>query len=396
MKLFLPLISGVVASVLVGWQPQSKQASVIYIGGNSSGYLSPCGCVKPMTGGIRRKATYLRQNRLANDLYVELGPFVKDTLRQSQLKLDTLAEFGASANVDAMGLTAKDLAFDPAILAASNSLSKNKFIQSQTAGVNTIISTKGWTIGSLSPARGGLQQAWRMLEVEADGEPILVMFDGDEAAATAFAANRPGLQVVCYPSLAPEARNVGGVMVVGTGERGKFVGRLDLVAKKYRSIALTPEYADDPAVSRIYRRYLDRVTGENLIALEPRAAAKAFAGSRACQPCHTKIYDQWTKTGHGKAFVTLKKDAHDFDPDCVKCHVVGLDKVTGFKSEKLTPQLQHVGCESCHGPSRDHAKKPKVYKSAPATEKSCASCHVPDHSPAFSFDSYWKKIKHGK
>ena len=31
---------------------------------------------------------------------------------------------------------------------------------------------------------------------------------------------------------------------------------------------------------------------------------------------------------------------------------------------------------------------PKVGK------ESCMTCHVPDHSPTFDYESYWEKIKH--
>ncbi|MBL8048801.1 MAG: hypothetical protein JNJ45_08970 [Chthonomonas sp.] len=396
MKLGVVVLGLAALAAALGWRPAAPAATVIWIGGNTSGYLEPCGCVKPMTGGIRRKATLLRQQRGADDLTVELGPFIKDPLRQSQLKLDAMAEFGRAAQVDAMGLMAGDMKLDGPVLAAANSLSGGRFVQSQSTAVTQIQEAKGWTIGAISPRLGDPGTAWTQLSSAAGENPILVMFDGDLEAASAFAANRTGLKVVCYPSSSPEAKNVGGVMVVGTGERGKYVGRLDLTAKRYKSFALGPEFADDSAVSRVMARYLARVKGENLIAQEPRSHAAAFAGSKACAPCHTKIVDQWTKTGHGKAFVTLQKEQHDFDPDCVKCHVVGKDKTTGFVSVAKTPQLQHVGCESCHGPARDHAKKPKVYKLAKAGPQSCQTCHVPDHSPAFNFDSYWQKIKHGR
>ena len=96
-----------------------------------------------------------------------------------------------------------------------------------------------------------------------------------------------------------------------------------------------------------------------------------FAGNAACASCHTRATQVWKHSLHAKALETLQKRAHDRDPDCLPCHVVGLSSRNGYRSPKLTPQLAFVGCESCHGSGADHAKDPFV-RLGKVGEKACS------------------------
>src|SRR5262249_33864339 len=57
--------------------------------------------------------------------------------------------------------------------------------------------------------------------------------------------------------------------------------------------------------------------------------------------------------------VAKRPTLRQFDPECVVCHNVGFGYDTGYRNEKDTPNLRHVGCESCHGPGSAHAADPK-------------------------------------
>jgi hypothetical protein len=85
---------------------------------------------------------------------------------------------------------------------------------------------------------------------------------------------------------------------------------------------------------------------------------------------------------------------HQRDPDCVGCHVVGLEYQGGFRSAALTPQLENVGCENCHQAAARHAASPATNPLRKVGEAACAVCHVPDHSPGFDFTRFWAKIRH--
>ncbi len=135
-----------------------------------------------------------------------------------------------------------------------------------------------------------------------------------------------------------------------------------------------------------------------------RKAATRFAGAETCAACHVAQQKIWAASRHARALPTLKKVGKQFDPECLACHVAGLNK-GGFLSMGLTPQLAGVQCENCHGPARAHALNPKANRpgldprrgagrSARSGESVCRSCHVGSHSPNFAFERYWPKIKH--
>jgi hypothetical protein len=189
----------------------------------------------------------------------------------------------------------------------------------------------------------------------------------------------------------------GGATFVTVGDQCRFVGRIELRRGKwtgFKLFELGPEYASDSTAVEAYRGYLKRVTAENLLDQVPRAqGGVAFVGSEACRSCHTKEFEAWEKTLHADAYRTLQKTGNDRDPECVGCHVVGLNHESGFSAVEKTPSMASVGCESCHGPASTHLADPYAsYKSE--GEKACRTCHNSSHSPKFSFAEYWEKIKH--
>ncbi len=123
-----------------------------------------------------------------------------------------------------------------------------------------------------------------------------------------------------------------------------------------------------------------------------------YLGAIVCQGCHEAAYKSWQKSKHHTALFTLQaKDKHEV-LECVICHSLGADKKGGFVSLEKSPQFAHVQCESCHGPRKDHVKnpvKPKSKKTLLEFKPICETCHNPTHSPDFSFEVYWQRIKHG-
>ena len=133
-----------------------------------------------------------------------------------------------------------------------------------------------------------------------------------------------------------------------------------------------------------------------------------FVGQAACTACHQQADALWQASRHAKAIKTLERVGKQYDPECLACHVLGLEQ-GGFLSAELTPQFANVQCENCHGPSRAHAAQIKLPPGpppgAPAPgagqptsqrpgEATCRTCHVGSHSPKFDFAIYWPKIVH--
>lgn len=116
-----------------------------------------------------------------------------------------------------------------------------------------------------------------------------------------------------------------------------------------------------------------------LLKSAPEAKVSSYVGDKACRDCHKNEYNSWSKTGHAKSFETLKKTNEQTTVRCLRCHTTGYGKASGFIDEDNTPYLKEVGCESCHGPGRDHvdASPDKKLSSLTGITKDCPTCSIP-------------------
>lgn len=419
MKLFL--LCGGLATIAFGWVGQKAGGDdvVVIVGGDVHGYLSPCGCTKPMMGGIRRRATAIRNMTSGKRaLVLENGGLVGNVARQDEMKAETLAEALRFIQVDAIHLTTAEGALGRGMVEALARLSGSKVTSASVENTRAMpvapfIVADGFLIGGVTVDAGPLarhledhpvlvQDAVEGLASQASKRklPLVLMVGGGEADARAVASLAPQAKLIVYsstgdPPKAPIA--VGDQMLVTPGEHGKSFVRLWYAQGKFQAygvVTLTPEFTDDAKVVSVYRRYLDRVRDERLLEKLPRTKGQAFAGNATCGTCHSEAMLAWEKSRHAGALHTLEIEGHDRDPDCTGCHVVGLDSEKGFRSRLLTPHLTDVGCESCHGAGANHSVDPAKFPMPKAGEASCRPCHVKDHSPEFDFATYWKKIEH--
>ena len=123
-------------------------------------------------------------------------------------------------------------------------------------------------------------------------------------------------------------------------------------------------------------------------------ASYRIAGSESCAKCHVADAQAWHASRHSHAWEVLVAKHAQFDPFCQQCHTTGYGYDGGFDSAGKTPQLVHVGCENCHGPSAVHVANPKIKTPFLAAER-CTKCHDHENSPQFAYDKYWPKIRHG-
>lgn len=339
---------------------------------------------------------------------METGPLTTGVARQDELKAETLAESFRRAGVNILALAEADYRLGPGVLASVDRLSGARLLGGRAVeGVEVLRSrAQGpWIFvwdGQGSVDDGAVEREVRF-QIEAEADVILVT-EGDEARGIAwaetFAAEGKALAAVVYRGTgnpSPTARRVGGTVIVSPGPQGRHVLRLNWNGARfvgYEAIALGPEVGDDEEAARFYRRYQGRLKSERLLEAIPRRVTAAFAGSQACASCHGREYEIWQKSRHADALATLERIGSDWDPDCVSCHVVGLESTKGFQAREKTPHLTDVGCESCHGPGAQHVKKPAEAPMPKIGKASCLGCHVPGHSPGFDFESYWKKIEH--
>lgn len=385
---------------LIAGLQKPNQEVVILIAGDINGYLSPCGCTKPMQGGIRRLASAVKANTVAGQtIFLFNGGFVSGNSRQDQLKAEAIGEALGRLKVTAVNLNERDTSLGVPLVESVTRLSGKKVVASDLDAPGFLPDVR--SLGMRIQAVGARNRLYGFdpdsRSFTAGTLPRIVMVQGDPDKSETWTK---GAKLVITSKAtqalkAPEKKN--GSWWVYPGEKGKQILRLTWNGKQftsYRVINLGPEWDDNKDVSLIYSRYLKRVTSEKLLEQMPRSEGEKFAGSKTCGSCHADAYKIWANSLHSSALKTLENDGHARDPDCVSCHVVGLDKNTGFMDRSSTPELTDVGCESCHGAGSAHSMKPESIDMIKIGANSCMSCHVKNHSPKFDYEKYWQKIKH--
>ncbi|MDP3426260.1 MAG: cytochrome c family protein [Humidesulfovibrio sp.] len=120
------------------------------------------------------------------------------------------------------------------------------------------------------------------------------------------------------------------------------------------------------------------------ISPRPAHAASAYVGSATCQGCHDKEYETFSKhsrKAHSDKSVKLmaKKPTAEELKGCYACHTTGYGQPGGFVSFEKTPDLGHLGCESCHGPGSAHVDsgggKNNIVGKGRMNIAQCEKCH---------------------
>jgi len=109
-----------------------------------------------------------------------------------------------------------------------------------------------------------------------------------------------------------------------------------------------------------------------------------YIGSTVCSQCHFKSGAHWVKTLHAQALETLEAIDQDKNDHCIGCHTVGYGDEGGFVDRATTNDLAGVGCESCHGPARQHVENStdtSLYPPVDLGSELCGVCHTGSHHP---------------
>lgn len=419
MKALTPLVAlAVLGAGFVGPAKSQGPSVTLVVAGDTLGYLAPCGCTKPMAGGIERWASAVRTAKSQGKVQTIVnGGLVSGTSRQDELKAETLAESYRAVGASAIHMTRADSRLGVGMTQAVTRLAGAPWVTTSLPAdvegrYERFVPTEEFLIGGLDPLPNGLAADMGtkpldgiasvrdlIQEAETLGLAPVLMYAGSRDEAREIAEKNPRLAAIVYRASTPSPtlETVGTVALLTPGEHGKFfvsVGWDGSTFSAYRAVTLWPTFEPDPDVARIRGRYNSRVADEGLLDALPRSESEAFAGNKACTSCHVQEGEVWHASAHAKALKTLDDVHQERDPDCVGCHVVALESTQGFRSRSATPELANVGCESCHGPGKRHTEDPSANKLGKIGEKSCMKCHVPDHSPNFDFQAYWEKIKH--
>lgn len=112
------------------------------------------------------------------------------------------------------------------------------------------------------------------------------------------------------------------------------------------------------------------------------AQTSLYVGDSACSECHMSLCESFIamspkksqpSEGFPKLLPDLSEEQRMF---CYSCHVTGTGAPGGFVSYEKTPQMGHVGCETCHGPGNNHVESgdPADIIRHPGMD-GCTACH---------------------
>jgi hypothetical protein len=117
-----------------------------------------------------------------------------------------------------------------------------------------------------------------------------------------------------------------------------------------------------------------------------------YTGNDSCRACHETLFGRWRATEHAGSYAALAGGGDEKNPSCLRCHATGYGERRGFTGMGATPGLANVGCETCHGPSGDHARSrfPAMVGTGEGGDcgdcevsRICRKCHTRRQSPGF-------------
>ena len=410
----------------------SESLSIIY-SGNLDGELEPCGCsAEGNFGGIKRRATLLQRLRkeTPNLVLLSSGGLLSAEGPGDRLKGEYILKGFAMLNYDGIAVQWRDLAYGAEFAASAELPWVLSNTNSGVAGFPTqrVIERGGqriayfsWLDSKDSPLRkmqgehglsddtpAPLRKALRQAKSQGQLTVLATSLSSQQFAETVGLADVDILIEKSAYEVYGKPHMQAGTLVVQPGSRGMRLGRLDLTVKaghiedwKHEILPMPSSIPDAPQLAAWYNEYNARVKADYLKVVETRKRQETgdspFVGEAVCQTCHEAQHKIWLESQHAIAYEDLENVNKAFDPDCVKCHVVGFDQPGGFIDMNVTGHLMGVQCESCHGAGREHVAaggaKPLANAGWPK-QKICAQCHVQKHSPSFDFDRYWPKISH--
>ncbi len=202
--------------------------------------------------------------------------------------------------------------------------------------------------------------------------------------------------------------------IVANNKEGMYLAYIDYDGKEkdgglkfsnpVQQRVVVGQIAEDPEISALVKEY-EKVRRKALRqkSADPDSTAgfdalPHYVGSRSCRLCHAAINDSWASSRHAEAMNSLVKKSRQNDPDCLSCHVTGMEKQTA--PELLWVKEDHpmagVQCEACHGPGADHSKNPQSVEMQAVNENTCTRCHTEFKDPGFDYSRDVHKVNHGQ
>ena len=400
---------------------------VLIVSGDTGGWIVPCGCTANQSGGLPRRGTVLGKEREGRDvIYADAGGAPGGTSTYDRVKFEAILD-----GERAMGLAAHNLGGPEAALGADylREVSKRTVTRFVSANLRdsrgdliappvrvlTVGGRKIALIGVVSPRLVGKGMKAddprdAILKAIPDHDALVVLAYMPEAELRALAASLPEADAIVGgptgQSISPV--KIGPTWLASATNKGKFLVRMETSGRRGpwtgRVVEMGPDVADDPAQRTNLAAFHDELARLDLPSDQTGLAAALppdlpetyrVEGSASCLSCHKEEAQVWSHSKHALGWETLRGTGSQVDPQCQKCHTTGYGLPGGFRSVLRSPERTSIGCESCHGPSREHVQRPSI-KTPFASKDQCLSCHDPENSPRFDRDRFWDQIRHGK
>jgi len=397
---------------------------IVFLTGNELGELKPCGCSGGQLGGLDRRSAIFDTVPEQKRLIIDTGSFVKSDGEQDMIKYNIIIEALQQLDYDLLRLSERDIeisrnigmldiiksSFD--IISTYNTADLDipaKFTKKFPLKGRTVL----LTVAAFDPQSTPLEQIKELFALPS-GVPtlnILILNNTNPDTVEFIAEEAPFIDCVVCPSESDEPIEYGNPdkrpLAFSVGRFGRYICGLKVTAPArlgqplrltFKAFPVEEKLPKKESLVKLYEEYQQIVKDRNLLEKHPRFALPnglKYMGSKSCKPCHSYEYEAWNGNAHAKAFATLEKAGTQFDPECVVCHVVGMDYEGGFISQQETGHLINVGCENCHGPGSEHILTADATKLT-GPKSTCIDCHTPEHSGEYAGneDVFMEKIKH--
>jgi hypothetical protein len=406
-------------------QEQSADDSLtVFFTGNELGALKPCGCSGGQLGGYDRRSAILNAVPEDKRFIIDTGSFVDSDNEQNMIKYHIIIQALQLLDYDLVSLAEQDIetgrnlgllegiesAFS--VISAYGTTELNipvKFTKRLSLKGRAVL----FTVVAFDPESTPIGQIKELFEKPADMPTfnILILSSSEPETIKSIANAAPFVDCIVCPSESDEPIMISNPnqrpLAFSVGRFGRYVCGLKITAPArvnqplrlaFKAFAVEENLPKDDSLVKLYEDYQQIVKDRNLLEKHPRFALPddlQYSGSKSCKPCHSYEYEKWSSKAHAKAFSTLEQVNSQYDPECVVCHVVGMDYESGFITQQETGHLINVGCENCHGPGSEHILSAGVTELT-EPKSTCLDCHTPEHSGEYAGneEAFLEKIKH--
>ncbi len=435
----------------VSTEPSAKSrrktdALTIFLTGNELGELRPCGCSGGQLGGLDRRAAVFNSVPEHKRLIVDTGSLVNSDSEQDLIKFNIILQAFKLLDYDVVSLSKEDIEIGKnAGLFDGIGSGFNIISPHGSSGVNVPVKftkrlllkgkTVVVTIAVFDAKSAPIEQIEQLFSTASDvssaptedesdldtrGVNILILnhCDADthasyrrDAIIDFIAKSMPNVDCVVCPSESDEPMVSGDPnkrpLVFTVGRFGRYVCKLQITDTtegkdkpklSFFAIPVEEDLEQETSLVRLYKDYQQLVRERNLLEKYPRFVLPdglEYAGSESCKACHEYEYGKWSHNVHAHAYAILERVGSQFDPECVVCHVVGMEYESGFVSEQKTGHLKNVGCENCHGPGSEHIRTGGI-AGFTKPKSACIDCHTPENSGDYAGNegAFLEKIVH--